>query len=84
MQIVNQSFRLLLLSVSWSASQVVLVVKNPPASTGDTRDVGEISGSGRSPGEVNGNPSSILAWKIQGTEEPSGLQSIGLQRVGHD
>ena len=35
-------------------------------------------------GEVNGNPSSILAWKIQGTEEPSGLQSIGLQRVRHD
>ena len=60
------------------------MVKNPPASTGDTRDVGEISGSGRSPGEVNGNPSSILDWKIQGTEEPSGLQSIGLQRVGHD
>ena len=28
--------------------------------------------------------SSILAWKIQWTEEPSGLQSMGLQRVGHD
>ena len=27
--------------------------------------------------------SSILAWKIPWTEEPSGLQSIGLQRVGH-
>ena len=26
--------------------------------------------------------SSILAWKIPLTEEPSGLQSIGLQRVG--
>ena len=28
--------------------------------------------------------SSILAWKIQWTEEPSGLESMGLQRVGHD
>jgi len=28
--------------------------------------------------------SSILAWKIPWTEEPDGLQSMGLQRVGHD
>ena len=28
--------------------------------------------------------SSILAYKIPWTEEPGGLQSIGLQRVGHD
>ena len=27
---------------------------------------------------------SILAWKIPWTEEPGGLQSIGLQRVRHD
>ena len=27
---------------------------------------------------------SILAWKIPWTEEPSGLQSMGSQRVGHD
>ena len=27
---------------------------------------------------------SILAWKITWTEEPGGLQSMGLQRVGHD
>ena len=27
---------------------------------------------------------SVLAWKIPGTEEPGGLQSMGLQRVGHD
>ena len=26
----------------------------------------------------------ILAWKIPWTEEPGGLQSIGLQKVGHD
>ena len=28
--------------------------------------------------------SSILAWKIPWTEEPGRLQSMGLQRVGHD
>ena len=38
------------------ASQVVLIVQNPPASAGDSGDTGLIPGSGRSPGEVNGNP----------------------------
>ena len=38
------------------ASQVVLVVKNPPANAGDTRDEGLIPRSGRSFGEGNGNP----------------------------
>ena len=28
--------------------------------------------------------SSILAWRIPWTEEPGGLQSKGLQRVGHN
>ena len=28
--------------------------------------------------------SSILAWRIPWTEEPGGLQSMGLQSVGHD
>ena len=28
--------------------------------------------------------SSILAWRIPWMEEPGGLQSLGLQRVGHD
>ena len=26
----------------------------------------------------------ILAWRIPWTEEPGGLQSMGLQKVGHD
>ena len=38
------------------ASQVALVVKNPPAKAGDIRDMSSISGSGRSPGEGHGNP----------------------------
>ena len=36
------------------ASQVVLVVKNPPIDAGDTRDMGLIPGLGRSPGEGGG------------------------------
>ena len=28
--------------------------------------------------------SSILAWRVPWTEEPGGLQSMGLQRVEHD
>ena len=29
-------------------------------------------------------PSNILAWRIPWTEEPGGLQSMGLQTVRHD
>ena len=39
-----------------------------------------IPGSGRSPEGGNGNPSSILAWKILWTEEPGGLQSMGYKQ----
>ena len=35
---------------------MVLVVKNLPANAGEARDAGSISGSGKSPGEENGNP----------------------------
>ena len=48
------------------------------------RDLGLIPGSGRSPREGNGNPSSILAWRIPWMEEPGRLQSMGSRRVGHD
>ena len=47
-------FNLAVLGLSW-ASQVALVVQNPPASAGDIRDAGLIPGLGRSPGEGNGN-----------------------------
>ena len=39
--------------------------------------------SGRLLGEANGFYN-ILAWRFPWTEEPDGLQSIGLQRDGHD
>ena len=38
------------------ASQVALVVKNPPANVGDVKDVGSIPGSGRSPEGGHSNP----------------------------
>ena len=38
------------------ASQVALVVKNPPAKAGDIRDVGSVPGLGRSPGGGHDNP----------------------------
>ena len=47
-------------------------------------DLGSIPGSGRSPGEGNGNPLQYPAWKIPWTEEPGRLQSVGSQRVGDD
>jgi len=39
-----------------AASQMVQVVKNPPAQAGDIRDAGLIPGLGRSPGGGHGNP----------------------------
>ena len=63
----------------WVASQVVLVVKNPPAIAGDVRDMGSFPALERSPEKGMAIHSSILAWRIPWTEEPGGLQSIGLQ-----
>ena len=51
------------------------MVANSSANAGD---MGLIPGSGRSPGEGNGNQFSILARKFPGTEEPGGLQSVGV------
>ena len=44
------------LAIPQGASQVMLVVKNPPTIAGDIRDMGSIPGSGRSPGGGHGNP----------------------------
>ena len=53
------------------------MVKNLSA---NVRDVGLIPGSGRSPEEELATHSSILAWKIPWTQEPSGLQAMELQK----
>ena len=52
----NLKASILLCSAFLGASEVVLVVKNPPASAGDIRDMGLILGSESSPIEGNGNP----------------------------
>ena len=65
------------LGVEW-ASPVVLVVKNLPAMQETW-----IRSLGREDPLEKGmaTHSSILAWRIPGTEEPGGLQSMGLHRV---
>ena len=57
------------------------VIKNLPANEGD---MCSIPGWERSPGEGNGNHSSILVWEIPWTEEPDRLQSMGSQKVRHN
>ena len=70
---------------SQRASQVMLVVKNLPPNAGDVRDVVPIPGLGRFPWRRKmATHSSILALKIPQTEEPSGRQSMGSQRVRYN
>ena len=54
---------------------MVLVVKNPLANAGDTRDVGLIPGLGRFPGVENGNP-----LQYSSNPETTGGQTLGSQR----
>ena len=68
-------------TLTFWVSQVDQMVKNLPANVGD---LGLITGSGRSPEEGMATPSSIAVWRIPGTEEPGGLQTMRSQRVGHD
>ena len=60
-------------------SQVVVVVKNPPA---NARDVGLIPGLEDPLEKEMATHSSILAWEIPWTEESDGLQFMGLQKSG--
>ena len=60
------------------------MVKNLPANAGYERDTGFILGQEDPLEEGTAIHSRILAWRIPRTEEPGGLQSIGLQRVGHN
>ena len=65
---------------SW-VSLVAQSVKNLPCNAGD---LGSIPGLGRSPGGGHGNPLQYSCLENPWTEEPGGLQSMGLQRVRHD
>ena len=63
--------------VGGGASQVALVVKNPPANARDLRDVGSNPGSGKSPGEENGNPLQFLPGESHGQRSLAGYSSLG-------
>ena len=76
--------RLYLKYVQFGASQVALVVKNPPANAGDIRDSVRSLGWEDPLEEGMGTHYSILAWRIPRTEEPGRLQPTGSQRVRHD
>ena len=57
------------------------VVKNAPANADDAGDPGSIPGPGRSPREGMATHSSILAQRIQYTEERDRLQSVMKMKV---
>ena len=67
-------------SYSW-ASLVAQRTKNRRLQCGRP---GPIPGLGRVPGEGNGYPLQYSCWRIPWTEEPGGLQSMGLQTVKHN
>ena len=60
------------------------VVKNPLADAGGLGDADLIPGSGRSSGGGHGNPLQYSFLENSRTEELGGLQSMGLQIVGHN
>ena len=60
------------------------MVKDLPATAGDTRDMGLIPGLQRSPEVENGNPLQYFCLGNRWTEEPGKLLSLGLQRIEYD
>ena len=62
---------------------MLLMVFPGGASAGDIRDAGSIPEPGRSPGKGHNNPLQYSCLENPMAEEPGGLQSIGLHRVGH-
>ena len=65
------------------ASLIAQLVKKLPT-TQETQETEARSWDQEDPLEEGmATHSSILAWRIQWTEEPGGLQSMGSQRVGH-
>ena len=58
------------------------MIKNPPANAGNVRDVGSISGSGRSPGKGNGNPLQYSC--LENPTDRGAWWAMGSHRVGHD
>ena len=57
------------------------LVKKLPASAGDIRDTSLILDWEDFPAEGMATHSRVLAWRIAWTEEPGGLQSVGLKEL---
>ena len=60
------------------------MIKNLPADVGDVRDYVQSLGLEDALEEEMASHSKILSGKIPQTEEPSGLQSMGSQRIRHN
>ena len=58
----------------------MLLAKNASASAGDRRDMGQSLGREDPLEEETATDASLLAWRIPWTEEPGGLQSVGVTK----
>ena len=66
------------------APPVGIMGKNPPVNAEDVTDEVQSLGPEDPLEEGMATDSIIFAWRISWTGEPGQLQSLGLQRVGHD
>ena len=64
--------------------QVDSLLGELPGKAHNAGDLGSIPGSEDPLQKAMATHSSIPVWRIPWTEKPGGLQSMGLQRVGHD
>ena len=60
------------------------MAKNPPASAGDVRDAGPVSGSGGPPGGGHGSPPQCSCLQSPTDRGACGLRSTGSQSIRHD
>ena len=74
--------KLVLFKLQIQGSQVVVVVKNPPANAGS--DMGSIPRLGRSPGAGHGNPLQYSCLENPMDRGAWWVTAVGLQRVRHD
>ena len=73
----------LLVSYTYTCIWASLVAQTVKEATCNAGNLGLIPRLGRRPGEGNGNPLQYSCLENLWTEEPGGLQSMGLQRVRH-
>ena len=60
------------------------MIKNPPASAGDSGDMGSVPGLGISPGEGMATRSNSLAGESHGERSLVGYSPVGHKGVRHD